>query len=99
MLPKTIVTTLTAVPRSSGDGLVLAVVAGPLAKPAREHGLDREIELLVRVVREVAAGIGLDDRLELGDEVLQGGGVEVGVLLRARASPWRLRARGRNARR
>ncbi len=30
--------------------LVLAVVAGALAEPAREDGLDREIELLVRVV-------------------------------------------------
>ena len=64
-----------------GDGLVLAVVAGPLAEPAREHGLDREIELLGWVLREIAARVGLDDRLELGDEVLQGGGVEVGILL------------------
>ena len=64
-----------------GDGLVLAVVAGALAEPAREHGLDREIELLGRVLREVAARVGLDDRLELGDEILQRGGVEVGVLL------------------
>ena len=45
-----------------GDALVLAVVAGALAEPDREHRLDREVQLLVRVLGEVAAGVGLDDR-------------------------------------
>ncbi len=51
--------------------LAVAVVVGALAEPGREHGLDREVELLVRVAREVAAGVGLDDGLELVDEGLQ----------------------------
>ncbi len=65
------------------DVLVLAVVLGALAEPAGEDRLDREVELLVRIVGEVAAGIGLDDRLEVRDEIAQRGGVEVGVLLDA----------------
>ena len=88
MLPKTIVTTLTAVPRSSGDLLVLAVVAGALAEPAREDRLDREVELLVRVAR---GSRGRCPRWTIAlnslDEVAQGGGVEVGVLRRRRAPP------------
>ena len=71
MLPKTIVTTLTAVPRSSAILLALAVVAGPLAEPAGEDRLDREVELLVRVGREVAARVLPDDGLELLDQRLQ----------------------------
>ena len=63
-----------------GDLLVVAVVHGPLAKPAGEDGLDREVELLVRVAREVATGVLADDPLGLLDDLAQGGGVEVGVL-------------------
>ena len=40
-----------------GDLLVVPVVDGALAEPAREDGLDREVELLVRVARKVAAGV------------------------------------------
>ena len=82
MLPKTIVTTLTAVPRSSGMLLVLAVVARRACRTS-----DANTALIARSscsfgsLGEVAAGVGLDDRLELGDEVLQRGRVEVRVLL------------------
>ena len=65
-----------------GDLLVVAVVAGPLAEPRREDGPDREVELVVRVAREVAPGVGLDDRLVRVGDLAQGGRVEVGVLLR-----------------
>ena len=40
-----------------GDLLVVAVDVGPLAEPRGEHGLDRQVQLLVRVAREVAAGV------------------------------------------
>ena len=63
-----------------GDVLAVAVVVGALAEPRREHGLDREVELLVRVGREVAAGVGLDDPLELLDEGLEVVDGEVRVL-------------------
>ena len=63
-----------------GDLLVVAVVDGALAEPAGEDGLDGEVELLVRVAREVAAGVLADDRLELVGERPQVGGGQVGVL-------------------
>ena len=63
-----------------GDLLAVAVVVGALAEPRREHGLDREVELLVGVGREVAAGVGLDDALELLDEGLEVVDRQVGVL-------------------
>ena len=44
-----------------GDLLVVPVVHGALAEPAGEDGLDRQVELLVRVAREVAAGVLADD--------------------------------------
>ena len=44
-----------------GDLLVVAVVAGALAEPAGEDGLDGQVELLVRVLREARAGLVLDD--------------------------------------
>ena len=66
-----------------GDLLVVAVVHRPLAEPAGEHGLDREVELLVRVAREVATGVLADDRLELLGQRLEVVGGQVGVLLRA----------------
>ena len=63
-----------------GDPLALAVVPGALAEPAREDGLDREVELLVRVGRKVAPGVRPDDRLVFLDQGLQVRHVEVGVL-------------------
>ena len=56
---------------------------GALAEPGREDRLDRQVELVERVARELAAGLGLDDRLEFVTDVLQRGRVKVGVLLRA----------------
>ncbi len=76
-----------------GDLVVLAVVAGALAEPGREDGLDREVELLVRVggkSRPVSAWtIFLNS---LGD-LAQRGRVEVRVLADAaarlgRSSAW-----------
>ena len=40
-----------------GDLLVVAIVAGALAEPAREDGLDGQVELLVGVLRELGAGL------------------------------------------
>ena len=54
-----------------GDVLVVPVVHRALAEPRREDRLDGEVELLVRVAREVASGVGPDDRLELVDELAQ----------------------------
>ena len=66
-----------------GDLLVVAVVDGALAEPAREHGLDGQLELLVRVARELAAGVLADDGLEVAGQRLQVGRGQVGVLRRA----------------
>ena len=62
-----------------GDLLVVAVIDGPLAEPAREDGLDGEIQLLVRVAREVPSGVIADDPLELVRQGAQRVGIEVGV--------------------
>ena len=62
-----------------GDLLVLAVVVGPLAEPAREDGLDGQVELRVRIGRELGARVLADDPLELAGHLGQGGRVEVGV--------------------
>ena len=66
-----------------GDVLVLPIVRRALTEPRGEDRLDREVQLLVRVLGEVAPGVRLDDALELPDEVAQGGRIEVRVLLRA----------------
>ncbi len=63
-----------------GDLLAVAVVVGALAEPGREDGLDGQVQLLVRVVREGAAHLVLDDLLVRGDELLEVGDVEIGVL-------------------
>ena len=65
MLPKTIVTTLTAVPRSCGDLELVAVVDRALAHPRVEDGLDRQLELLAGRRSGTAAGLALDELLEL----------------------------------
>ena len=77
------VTTLTAVPRSWAIFWLFAVVDGPLAEPAGEDRLDREVELLVGVAREVAPGVLADDALELGRQGAQVVGAQVGVLFDA----------------
>ena len=55
MLPKTICTTLTAVPRSSGIAYVRAVDLRARRVPRLEDGGDRAAQLLARVLREVLA--------------------------------------------
>ncbi len=66
-----------------GDLLVVPVVDRALAEPAGEHGLDREVELLVGVAREIAAGVLADDPLELLGQLAEVVGREIGVLLDA----------------
>ncbi len=61
------------------DALLAAVELGALAVPGLEDRLDGEVHLLARVLREVPAGLLLDDLLEGGDQLLQVGGLEVGV--------------------
>ena len=63
-----------------GDLLVVAVVHGALAEPAREDRLDGQVQLVVRIAREVAAGVLADDRLELAGQRFEGGRIEVRVL-------------------
>ena len=84
MLPKTMVTTLTAVPEVVGDLVVLAVVAGALAEPRREDGLDGQVELLVAGRSGTRArSTSRTMRLERLDHLAQRGGVEIRVLLHA----------------
>ena len=71
------------------DALLPAVEPRAVGVPRREHGHDREVELLVRVLRERLARAVEDDRLVDADEVLQrlhrqfdvGGDLEVDLLL------------------
>ena len=60
-LPNTMACTLTAVPRSFGDPLLPAVEHGAVGVPGVEDRAHREVELLARVLREVAAGVLADD--------------------------------------
>ena len=65
------------------DAVDAAVLDGALAGPGVEHGADREPQLLLRVLREVVAGLVLVQRLEAVDELLERVGVELGVVLDA----------------
>lgn len=69
-LPKTIEQTLTAVPRSCGMRSA-AVELGAVGVPGVEDRVDGEVHLLARLLREVPPGLGLDDLLELRDQLLQ----------------------------
>ena len=60
-----------------GDALLAPVEDGAVGVPGVEHGLDGQVQLLPRLLREVAPGLGLDDALERVDQVLQVTGVEV----------------------
>jgi len=51
------------------DAAGVAVVTGALAVPRLEHRLGREAQLLVRILGEVAAGVGADDLLELAGDL------------------------------
>ena len=55
MLPKTMVTILTAVPRSSGMLVGVAVIDGAFAVPGFEDGFGCQFELLERILGEIEA--------------------------------------------
>ena len=62
-----------------GDALAAAVDAGALGVPGAEHGLDAHVHLGARVLREVLAGLFLDDALEGVDEALEVLGGQLGI--------------------
>lgn len=62
-----------------GDAFLAAVELGPVAVPRFEDGLDGEVHLFAGVLGEVPSGLGADGLLEPLDELLQVGGVQVGV--------------------
>ena len=66
-----------------GDALAAAVDAGALGVPGAEHGFDAHVHLGAGVLREVVAGLFLDDALEGFDEALEVLGVQLGVALHA----------------
>jgi hypothetical protein len=61
------------------DALLAAVELGAVAVPGLEDRLDGEVHLLPRVLRELPAGLLLDDLLEGGDQLLQVVGGQLGV--------------------
>lgn len=63
----------------AGDALLAAVELGPVGVPRVEDGLYGQVHLLARVLREVASGVARDDLLELLDQLLQVGRVEIHV--------------------
>ncbi len=63
----------------AGDALLAAVELGPVGVPRVEDGLYGQVHLLARVLREVASGVPRDDLLELLDQLLQVGRVEIHV--------------------
>ena len=79
MLPNTIWTTLTAVPRSSGMPLVAAVGDRPRRVPGAEHGRHGPVELLRRILGEVLAGPAPVDAAEPLQQPAQVVGVEIDV--------------------
>jgi hypothetical protein len=61
-----------------------AVLDGALAGPGVEHGADRLLELLLRVLRELLAGLVPEDPLEVVGQCLQVVHAELHVVLHAR---------------
>ncbi len=61
------------------DALAAAVQPGAVGVPRVEDGLDGQVQLLARVLRELPAGLLEHDRLELGDELAQVVGGQAGV--------------------
>src|SRR5690606_27968099 len=55
----------------AGDVVEAAVDPGAVTLPRVEHRADRAVELLPRIVGEVAAALLADDRLEAAGEVLE----------------------------
>src|SRR6202034_3530646 len=66
-----------------GDALLAPVQDRAVRVPGVEHGLDGQVHLLARVLREVVAGVLADGLLERGDDLLQVVGVQVEVVLDA----------------
>lgn len=66
-------------PEVIGDALAAAVQLRAIGIPGVEDGDDRLVELGARILREVLAGLILDDLLVRLDEFLQVSGRQVGV--------------------
>ena len=66
-----------------GDAVDAPVGDRALAVPGVEDGADRALELVLRVLREVLAGLLAVEALERVDELAQRVGVELGVVLDA----------------
>ncbi len=66
-----------------GDLVEGPVIAGAAPEPRREHRLDREVQLLVRVRRELPPGFAADDLAVLRCEVAKGCCIEVRIELGA----------------
>ena len=66
-----------------GDAFAAAVDAGALSVPGAEDGFDAHVHLGAGVLREVRAGLFLDDALEGVDEALQVLSGQLGVALHA----------------
>src|SRR5207249_11865149 len=62
-----------------GDLLLLAVEARAIAVPRIEHRADRHLQLLERILREVATNRRANDAAELFDEIAQVFFAEPGV--------------------
>ena len=65
------------------DTLLATVEDGAVGVPGVEHRLDRHVQLLPGLLREVAAGLLAHDLLERADQLLQVVGVQVEVVLDA----------------
>ena len=63
------------------DVVDAAIGLGAVVHPGAEDGVARHDELVVRVLRELLLGVLEDDLLVLGDDFLEGLGVELGVEL------------------
>ena len=81
-----------------GDPLLAAVEPRAVGVPGVEDGAHRQVELLARVLREVAAGVLADHALEGLDELLRGRRGRGRGRPRCRASSSARRARRRTAR-
>ncbi len=66
-------------PEVGRDALLPPVQHRPVSVPRVEHGLDRQVHLLPRVLREVAAGVLADDLLVGLRQVLEVLGAQAGV--------------------
>ena len=63
------------------DVVHAAIVLGAVILPGAEDGVAGHHELIIRILRKINLGVLLDDLFVLGDDFLQGLGIEVGVKL------------------